>query len=120
MKREIIVAKNKEHLRELILQDIYLYGNDCDLNYIDVSQITDISGIFNHSEFKGDLENWQPYNLQSSIALSNSSVFSMPYWGGLHTNTEIKQTISAIKQKKELEQELNITTIGKSTNKVKL
>ena len=45
MKKNIIV-KDKQELQKIIEQEINDHGNNCDLNHIDMSQITDMSELF--------------------------------------------------------------------------
>lgn len=58
-----VVAQNKEHLEKLIGQTIKEKGNYCDLNFIDVSNVTDMSGTFEGSEFDGDISKWNTTNV---------------------------------------------------------
>ena len=50
--------KTKNELKDIINQKIESEGNDCNLNDIDTSNITDMSWLFNDSEFNGDISKW--------------------------------------------------------------
>ena len=60
-----VVAKDKYHLKELIKEAIKTKGPNCDLNYIDVSQITDMSDLFRLSNFTGDISKWDVSNVKN-------------------------------------------------------
>ena len=55
---EKVVARDKRHLRELIKDRIAEFGPNCDLNDIDVSNVTDMSELFSDSSFNGSISQW--------------------------------------------------------------
>lgn len=63
MKRENILAQDKDHLKTLIKEEINLHGNECDLNHIDVSNITDMSYLFEETNFDGNISQWDVSNV---------------------------------------------------------
>jgi short-subunit dehydrogenase len=56
--RKKVIAKNKDDLRDLIREEIKLNGYQCDLNHIDISNIKDLSNLFENSNFNGDISKW--------------------------------------------------------------
>ena len=50
--------QTKDELESLIQQRIKDEGNEVDLNDIDVSAITDMSGLFSWMDFNGDISKW--------------------------------------------------------------
>src|SRR5574344_1054083 len=55
--------KTKDELKDIIKQKIELEGNECDLNDINTSNITDMSWLFDDNEFNGDISKWDVSNV---------------------------------------------------------
>ncbi len=74
--KEIIIAKNLEHLKLLIKEERKISGNECDLNHINVSKITNMDSLFMYSEFNGDISKWDTSNVTSMESVFSSSPFN--------------------------------------------
>ena len=62
--------KTKEELKDLLKQLIEERGNEGDFNDIDVSNITDMSYLFDGMiKFNGDISNWDVSNLTNMYAM---------------------------------------------------
>ena len=55
--------ETKEELKDIILQRIKAEGNEVDLNDIDVSKITNMSSLFEGTDFNGDISMWDVSNV---------------------------------------------------------
>ena len=75
-KSKKVVAKNKKHLKQLIDERLARFGNRCDLNDIDVSQITDMSDLFNGLIFKGDVSEWDVSNVRNMMGMFEHTEFN--------------------------------------------
>jgi surface protein len=74
--KDKIVAKDKKHLKKIIQNEIKLNGNDCDLNHIDVSNVTDMSSLFCKSEFNGNISQWDVSKVELMDHMFNQSKFN--------------------------------------------
>ena len=55
--------ETKKELKDIIKQRIEQEGPEVDLNDIDVSNITDMSYLFESLDFNGDISNWDVSNV---------------------------------------------------------
>lgn len=80
---------DKEKLKKIIEDEIKLNGNNCDLNFIDVSGIKDMSLLFSDSnfnadisfisiitEFNGDISKWDTSNVINMKGMFFNSKFN--------------------------------------------
>ena len=70
-----IVAKDREHLLDLIQKTIIRFGNNCDLNIIDVSNVPNLSYMFADSKFNGDISRWDVSKATNMYAMFCNSEF---------------------------------------------
>ena len=68
--------ETKDELNDIIKQKIKSEGNDCNLNDIDTSNITDMSSLFEYSDFNGDISRWNVSNVTNMNYMFRYSEFN--------------------------------------------
>ena len=68
--------KTKDELEELVKKLIKERGNDANLNDIDTSEITNMSYMFESSEFNGDISEWNTSNVKDMHSMFAYSKFN--------------------------------------------
>ena len=81
---ELVTVKTKNALKNLIIKTIGEHGPNCDLNFIDTSKITDMSGLFLKTKFNGDISKWNVSNVTDMRGMFNGSKLKklnkLPNW----------------------------------------
>ena len=72
----IQMPKDKYELVKIINDTISKQGPNCDLNFIDISNIDDLSAIFANKQFNGDISNWNVSNVRDMSHMFSYSVFT--------------------------------------------
>ena len=68
--------RTKHELQAIISDRIEKEGNECNLNDIDTSLITDMSFLFYESNFNGDISNWNVSNVKEMFMMFAQSSFN--------------------------------------------
>ena len=71
-----LFPKSKDELKQMIKHEISKNGNECSLNYIDVSRITDMVSLFYDSKFNGDISDWDVSNVKDMAFMFAGSKFN--------------------------------------------
>ena len=72
----IVIAEDKDHLKKIIKETTTKLGFECDLNFIDVSNVTDMSNLFARSRFNGDISRWDVSNIEDMYCMFYYSIFN--------------------------------------------
>jgi hypothetical protein len=81
-----LFPENKYQLFDMIMCEILEKGNNCSLNHIDTSKITDMSYLFSRGRlllFDGDISMWDVSNVQDMSHMFEDSAYS-----GIHGGIE--------------------------------
>jgi hypothetical protein len=76
VKARTVKPKDRAELKQIIEDTIEKKGNKCDLNFIDTSEITDMSWLFDGSTFNGDISNWDVSGVKDMNAMFRGSNFN--------------------------------------------
>src|SRR5690554_6654549 len=74
MEKKIVV--NDKNVKDVVRDEIKRLGNKADLNYIDVSQVTDMNDLFRWSNFNGDISKWDVSNVEDMGYMFYESQFN--------------------------------------------
>ena len=68
--------ETKDELEDIIKRRIKSEGNECDLNDVYTGNITNMSSLFEYSDFNGDISKWDVSNVTDMHSMFHESVFT--------------------------------------------
>ena len=71
-----VQPKTTRELKEIIKDTIKVQKNKANLNFIDTSEITDMSSLFANSKFNGDISKWDTSKVTDMSSMFRESSFN--------------------------------------------
>lgn len=71
-----ILKASDETIQDIVNDGLRRYGRRADLNYIDVSIVTDMSYLFYNVDFNGDVSKWNTSNVRYMYSMFELSTFN--------------------------------------------
>lgn len=84
-----VKPKTKKELQNIIQNTIDKEGPDCDLNFINTSEITDMSRLFLRSCFNGDISKWNVSKVKICLKCSNFQALLEIFQNGMYQMLKI-------------------------------
>ena len=75
------ISANNSNIKTLIQRALGALGNYADLNFIDVSNVTNMESLFEGSEFNGDIFDWDVSNATNMKSMFKNSSFGAAEYG---------------------------------------
>ena len=72
----MLKVKNREELQRIVNLEVTKNGYACDLNHLDVSQVTDMNHLFYYHSFNGDISRWDVSNVTNMARMFSHSQFT--------------------------------------------
>jgi surface protein len=67
---------NDDEIYDIISNYIFRFGEKCDLNWIDTSEVTDMSKLFSDLSFNGNISKWDVSNVTNMWSMFENSKFN--------------------------------------------
>lgn len=70
------VIANNDNIKALVERAVHVLGSEADLNFINVSNVTNMASLFEGSSFSGDISKWDVSNVTDMTRMFAKSKFS--------------------------------------------